>query len=1251
MRIRPRRETRGVSRSKCGDFITATVPVTWATSIIVNESTDAVDYYDGFGTTELVIGIRAYQWGWEYYYPKDIDLNYNVKPSYSAFVGNSLRYAKSSETTLQSNNLWKYYQNKSTDQIITPAHLLVTPLDNNKFLNFLNFNDIGSNSIQELNAFKKIKMASKIYTSNLVLPVNNFTNKYKNFSKLYINDNTFTDSYLYGMKRQHNFTSSNALLNNQSTFLDLKSVNKLINFNINNDIILNESSTNTNNFNFFKKINNINSPLLNLNSNLVFDQFESLSEKKNLKNLNNYPNLLSSLNDDSDKKKLTQPVHKLLNLQFPNTNLNNFKNLNLISLNNENSILINTNENDSSFNNNSLSYKTLSTSSSNQSLSPQERFIRKNVNLSPLTSHYNYSLNLNNLNEYTSQSLTSNGLNNFKLFNYSNSDWMSPISANKYFSAKPFFEYNYSPILFKNPNLSGMDYDNLAKNSNNTKTTPHIFSDRKELSPTPLNNIYWNFYWSNSSIEWKIHNDVIYQPIHQSFYLPMFSFYYDYDFRNWQALELLEDAYWESIYSIYTHDEYISLAKDFYDHEYFDKFATIYNEMNRDLEIKDKILTEPFFKNTLVTDNTYPAPLYLDDFINPSNLIVTKDFSNFPLFSALNNLEDSYESAKFLNYFNNNNNKISLNAFNSGLGMYSYSFVFDMFRSNYDEFGWFNDENFNNNKGNFNPILLSENTTFDQLNLDNDTSINKTIRFNNVINLRASVKNSIVNYNAIQKTFRTRFDEGRSNTKLSDISNSYANQPLVSSERISYEKLLGKNRESYFKINSYKNNFQTYFNNLYDSSSSLNFYFYDFPFLLAMKSDASRYLWLDWFSKWGSCDIQPSSTARYAIYGMPYFSKPFDFNVEDNDNLNASETYLLRLSRSRRNYLPNWVYTPYFYTRNTSWYKNNLIFDILNSNQNSLIGSQNLLNSMNWYWNDLYFLNYHNFLFNPSHSGITSYTKLNWKPKSSVQSYYYNVSTLIDILTKREYMYREYLSNNNKIINLPFYLTNNPSNPLISEIKASFLLLDPINLNNEYSRDVYFTSLNFFNFNVVKSLLSTYSTFLNTSLINDYLLYYFFNEKSINNLQYNSELYKNQFRPMKKGITNMIRLQATGAIAMPIEIRLQLLASSKDVIHSWSIPSAGIKIDCVPGYSSHRVMIFLVSGIFWGQCMEICGRYHHWMPIVVYFMKRDLFFLWCTHFVFLTGSNNMWNINDRQYVDYVKTVSFDKYSWLSELNN
>ena len=133
---------------------------------------------------------------------------------------------------------------------------------------------------------------------------------------------------------------------------------------------------------------------------------------------------------------------------------------------------------------------------------------------------------------------------------------------------------------------------------------------------------------------------------------------------------------------------------------------------------------------------------------------------------------------------------------------------------------------------------------------------------------------------------------------------------------------------------------------------------------------------------------------------------------------------------------------------------------------------------------------------------------------------------------------------------------------------------------------------------------------MNLSLLTNYLFFYLFNtDSSSSDLSKNTVLYKSQFRPMKKGVTNMIRLHATSAIAMPIETRLHILASSKDVIHSWSIPSAGIKIDCVPGYSSHRITIFLVTGIFWGQCMEICGRFHHWMPIIVYFMKKDLFFL------------------------------------------
>jgi heme/copper-type cytochrome/quinol oxidase subunit 2 len=119
---------------------------------------------------------------------------------------------------------------------------------------------------------------------------------------------------------------------------------------------------------------------------------------------------------------------------------------------------------------------------------------------------------------------------------------------------------------------------------------------------------------------------------------------------------------------------------------------------------------------------------------------------------------------------------------------------------------------------------------------------------------------------------------------------------------------------------------------------------------------------------------------------------------------------------------------------------------------------------------------------------------------------------------------------------------------------------------------------------------------------------------------------------------------------MPIETRLHLLASSKDVIHSWAIPSAGVKIDCVPGYSSHRVIIFLVSGIFWGQCMEICGRFHHWMPIIVFFIKRDLFFLWCTHFMHYSTTDNSFTTTDRQLCDFIKPASFTQSSWVSDIN-
>lgn len=1259
MRIRPRRETRGVSRSKCGDLITACVPVTWATSIIVNESTDAIDYYDGFGTTELVVGIRAYQWGWEYYYPKDIDLNYNIKNNYSTFVGNSLKYEKTTDLNLRSNNLWKFYQNKTYDQVITPAHILTIPLDNYKLLNFLNFQDIGSSSIQEANAFKKVRMFSKTNSLNLTHNHDNFTFKYQNLSHLYINDNLFNDSYLYGLKRQHNLLSTKASFNNQSTFFNTNSVQKIINFNLNFSSVFDNKINNFNNTNYFKKINNLN---IESNSSRINNEFSKYFSNSNLNSYNNvlyFNKIISMLNDNSDKKNIHYPIFKLFNKKFKNKLIKSDSINDTLSLNNSNDLNISLTNETSKFFDSDKSYKIANVFSPNQSISITNRYLRNFINTSINQTHYNYSIFLNPLNEYLNTSKNTSGLSSNFFYDTSKLNWTSLNSFQKFSSSKPSFDYPYSPISSNHPSMNTIDFDNL-KNSF-IEEVPTILQGKEELMPNFLTSIYWNSYWANSTFDWRLYNSQNYHLIHNMHYLPLFSFYYDYDFRNWQSIELLEDAFWESVYSVYTHDEYANLAIDFYNYSSLDKVTNIYNNSNRLAKYSDKIIEKPLFINNLDTGEHYSNSFYLDDYVSPSNLTLTKDFFTFPLFGMTNSMEESYDSIKYLNYIYNLNNNIYLNTNSNFLNAYSSFFIFDSFRSDFDEFSWFLDEN---KFGLSNYTNLLQYLETNNYKLINDIDINclninelsdlinfKSNRFSNYLDLRAPAKASIVTYNAIQKVFRTRFDENRSNTKLSDFGYFYNKQPFISSPRVQYEKLLGKTRENFFKINLYKNDFLPFINSNYAINTGLNYYFFDFPFLLAMKSDASRYLWFDWYAKWGFYEVQPSSSSRYAIYGMPYLSKNFEFSTVNGEALNESETYLLRISRARRNYLPNWVYTPYFYAKHTSWYKNNIFYEIFDNYNNSLTGTYFLLTSMNWYWLTQNLIDYNSFQFFPSNSGVSSYAKLSWKPQNSIQSYYYNISTLIDILTKREYLYRELLSSNNKLINLPFYLTNNPQNPLILEIKSSFLFADPAIINNEYSREIHYNSLKFFNYMILKNFLNNANSVINFSFLTNYLFFYFFNDSTSNVINNSNELYKSQYRPLRKGITNMIRLHATGAIAMPIEIRLQVLASSKDVIHSWAIPSAGIKIDCVPGYSSHKVMIFLVSGIFWGQCMEICGRYHHWMPIVIYFMKRDLFFLWCTHFVFLTGSNNMWNINDRQYTDYIRLASFDKYSWLTELNN
>jgi len=1264
IRVRPKRETRGVSRAKCGDLITACVPVSWAASIIVSETTDAIDYYDGSGTTEFVVGIRAYQWGWEYYYPKDIDLNYNVKNNYSSFIGNSLKYNSTTGLNLSSNNFWKFYQNKASDQVITPAHLLILPSDNLKLLNLKSYKDIGASTIDESTAFKSIKMGSKTFNSNLVFTPSALQSRFTTISNLYQNEDVFLNSYLYGMKRQHNFLNNSALLNHSTTFYNLKSIDKFLNYNNKTDTSMFSNYNGDELFNFFKK-NQTNVSDSNIfTKNKIITNVNPDSNLKMISFFSFYPNSFSFFNNDSDKKKLKFPIYKMFNNNLTQTNtvsdllfrknnlINDFSSINSEALN-------------SSLKSKDLTYQSYETFSPNRTVLPGERSLTFFSEQSPTVLNYNYSTNINTVNNYMSF-LNNNTVTSTESFflNTAGSNWSDLTTLNKYTGSNAYFGYPRSPIISNEPQLSWLNYDKpLTPNGGDSSLI--LINDQKDTAvPAALASIYWDTFLSKSSDSLRV-NDMLSKNANDNiFYLPLFTEYYDYDFRNWQALELLEDCYWETNYSIYNYEEYLNLVSNFSDTERFNKFDNYFQNLisRNTTKTKKGLINNAFFKDNQLTGNYYSSNFYLDESVTSPNLLTLNNFYTIPLFSLNLNLDDSYESFKNLNYFLNQSNSVSLNNLLNNNQFHSHTFYANTTRSDYEDFSWHTDkknvsknylnliDQMNGLKGNIDFTLLQDANYLNFVNYDNLDLINfNSSRVNILASVRPITRSSMVTYSAMQKVFRSRFEEGRSHAKLSDLANSFVKQPYLNAPRVNYEKLLGKDKISFYKTSMYQSKPLNYFNAFYDINSTLNFSFFDFPFLLSPKSDPARYLWFDWYAKWGDLSIQPSSSSKYAIHGLPYFNKIFEFSNSKNDVLNETENYLTRLLKARKNYLSNWTNSPYFYSRSSLWYKNNNLFNLFNNSDEKIIHLKGSLAWAKQYWTSKNIDNTFSNKFTSSLSNNSTYSKAFIQPALSSTNYNYTITTLIDILGKREYMYRELFIKLNKIVNLPSNFTANPKHPIINEIRAAFLYNDQIQNYNEGNNLTRFN--NVLKTSIYRDIESyatkfTSSNWLFSSIFSN-VYNDFFNEQS----DKSNTLLKNQYRPVKKGISSMIRLHATGAMAMPVEMRVQILASSKDVIHSWSIPSAGIKIDCVPGYSSHRIAIFLATGIFWGQCMEICGRYHHWMPIVVYFMKRDLFFLWCTHFIFLPSANNDWAINDRSNTDFLKLASFDKSSWLAELVN
>lgn len=87
-------------------------------------------------------------------------------------------------------------------------------------------------------------------------------------------------------------------------------------------------------------------------------------------------------------------------------------------------------------------------------------------------------------------------------------------------------------------------------------------------------------------------------------------------------------------------------------------------------------------------------------------------------------------------------------------------------------------------------------------------------------------------------------------------------------------------------------------------------------------------------------------------------------------------------------------------------------------------------------------------------------------------------------------------------------------------------------------------------------------------------------------------------------------LRSRRVLVLPAHINITVITNSFDIVHSWHIPGLGLKMDCLPGRATHHTMYIDNVGLYYGQCAEICGRYHHHMPIRVCALPFEHFLVW-----------------------------------------
>lgn len=270
-----------------------------------------------------------------------------------------------------------------------------------------------------------------------------------------------------------------------------------------------------------------------------------------------------------------------------------------------------------------------------------------------------------------------------------------------------------------------------------------------------------------------------------------------------------------------------------------------------------------------------------------------------------------------------------------------------------------------------------------------------------------------------------------------------------------------------------------------------------FPFTLSSQSDVIRYLWFDWYSMRGSVSAKAADTSVFGLHGAKYLSH--SFSSMKPQMLNQVDNFFNKYNHARKFYIPMSTFTPVLFTKSVrDSFSLDWVSILLDGGVGSLQTVSTLsedLASLVWRYSQL------NSSFYFSGASDQSFSKNLTKGFNTEFDSVTSISRLSDIHSSRSFIRHELLGS--------------------SMLGVDTTPLDTLNLLDFNSTPHSFG---------IKYKLSTFSGGRVFGLPETPLV--------------------SQYQPLRKGIANMIRIQADKAIAMPVETRLQILAVSKDIIHS-----------------------------------------------------------------------------------------------------